>query len=469
MSVSEHDVERHEPKRSWPQRLLIALAAVTAVASFAAAGVVWIAQQQLESRQIIAITPGGDGGATSDAAEANLSATGTTVPRDVNGDGVIDDSDSIESDTETDPSVPVETFPPTEPGARNILITGADNNACLDPDSRFAPAFGDRENSGERSDTIMMWRVNPATNQVAILSFPRDLWVSIDGRSSKGRINEAYRRDDPQRLINTIQQNFGISTDHFVQVDFCAFKELVDSVGGVAVPFDTPVRDGATGLAVPEAGCFNFSGEHALAYVRSRKLEFQDTDLVWKRDGTSDLGRITRQQDFIRRVADELLANAFSPSVVRTLLDVSREYIVTDQGLTPDRILELAGVLQNTDPSTITTYQIQASNAIIQGNAVLEPRIGGDNMQAVLGLFRGEVTLAQAPVQDLDSTAGTDTTPTPTTVPIVDPDISTTTSTTTIPVDADSSTDTTPDETIPEIEAEEIVFGVRPDPNRTCT
>ena len=459
MSVSQDDGERHQPRRSWPQKLLIAAAATMAVVSFAAAGIVWIAQQQLENRQIIAIAPGGVGSA---ASVDDLSATtGTTVPRQADGG-------ESEFETESEPDIPVETFPPTGQDARNILITGADNNACFDPDSRFAPAFGDRENSGERSDTIMMWRVNPVTNQVAILSFPRDLWVTIDGRSSKGRINEAYRRDDPQRLINTIQQNFGISTDHFVQVDFCAFKELVDSVGGVAVPFDTPVRDGATGLAVPEAGCFTFGGEHALAYVRSRKLEFQDVDLTWKQDGTSDLGRISRQQDFIRRVADELLANAFSPSVVRALLDVSRDYIVTDQGLTPDRILEFAGVLQSTDPSTITTYQIQARNATIQGNAVLEPRIGGDNMQAVIGLFRGEVTLAQAPVQDLTDVTGAESTVPPTTVPIVDPDVSTTT-TVTVTTQPVPETGDVPVEAVPEVQAEDIVFGVRPDPNRTCT
>ena len=192
----------------------------------------------------------------------------------------------------------------------------------------------------------MMWRVNPATSQVAVLSFPRDLWLKIDGRSSKGRINEAYERDNPQRLINTIRQNFGIETDHFMQIDFCAFKELVDAVGGVAVPFETPVRDGATGLIVDEAGCFTFSGEHALAYVRSRKIEFLNEDGRWERDGTSDLGRISRQQDFIRRVGDELLSNVFSPSVVRTLFDVGKDYIVTDNELTLDQVQQYAGVLQ---------------------------------------------------------------------------------------------------------------------------
>ena len=78
------------------------------------------------------------------------------------------------------------------------------------------------------------------TDRVAVLSFPRDLYVKIAGSNSKSRINSAYRRDDPQRLINTIYENFGIGIDHFIQVDFCAFKTLVDAVGGVTVPFDLP-------------------------------------------------------------------------------------------------------------------------------------------------------------------------------------------------------------------------------------
>ena len=393
---------------------------------------------------------------------------------------IVDGADAAQEDlftAATDVPQPVETFPPAEPGARNILITGADNNACLDPDSPYAPAFGNRDGLGERSDTIMMWRVNSATNQVAVLSFPRDLWLKIDGRSSKGRINEAYTRDEPQRLINTIEQNFGIETDHFVQVDFCAFKELVDAVGGVAVPFETGVRDGNTGLAIPEGnpGCFTFSGEHALAYVRSRKLEFFNVETQrWERDGSSDLGRISRQQDFIRRVGDELLANAFSPTVVRSLTSVSRQYIVTDSGLTPNKILELSGVLAKSDPSDITTYQIEARGTTIQGNSVLEPRLGSDNMQAVIALFRGEVTLAERPEQSADvNTAGADgndveiTAPN-TTVPVVDPDSTTTTSSTPTISDSAPSTEDVASETTPEVAAEDIVYGVRPDPDTSC-
>ena len=115
------------------------------------------------------------------------------------------------------------------------------------------PLTGDRDDLGERSDTIMIWRANPETNQLAVLSFPRDLYVDIGGR--RDRINTAYRRDDPSRLIETIGRNFGVPVDHYVQVDFCAFRELVDAVGGVEVPFDSPARDRKSGLVVTDAGC----------------------------------------------------------------------------------------------------------------------------------------------------------------------------------------------------------------------
>jgi len=442
-----HDDKRPPLRRTWPQRLLIAGVACTAAGSFLAAGLVWVTQQQLEDRQLVAL----------DQTTSVIAAESSEGSSSSGGDDGADMS-------EPNPAIPVETFPAAEPDARNILITGADNNACLDPESRFAPAFGDREGAGERSDTIMMWRVNPATSQVAVLSFPRDLWLKIDGRSSKGRINEAYERDNPQRLINTIRQNFGIETDHFMQIDFCAFKELVDAVGGVAVPFETPVRDGATGLIVDEAGCFTFSGEHALAYVRSRKIEVLNEDGRWERDGTSDLGRISRQQDFIRRVGDELLSNVFSPSVVRTLFDVGKDYIVTDNELTLDQIQQYAGVLQATDPADITTYQIEAQGTTIQGNSVLEPRLGGSNMQAVLKLFRGEVTLADRPEQIIDLETESDDVAAPrTTVPVVDPDTPTTTA------DSVPTTELVPLDTLPVVETVDIVYGAVPDSNISCT
>ncbi len=344
------------------------------------------------------------------AAQRVVEDRNVVVLDDNNAAGSPDDESSFaasegDGSATNQPLQPVETFPPAEPAARNFLITGADNNACIDPDSPYAGAFGDRESFGARSDTIMLWRVNPATSQVAVLSFPRDLWVTIAGRSSEQRINVAYERDNPQRLIDTIYQNFLIEVDHYIQVDFCAFKILVDAVGGVSVPFDFPVRDPNTGLNVPEAGCFNFNGDHALAYVRSRKLQYLTESGEWKQDGTSDLGRISRQQDFIRRTVDSLLAaGAFNPSVIRALIRTSDDYVVVDNNLSINKQLEFAGVLREVDPADITTYQIEARGATIQGQSVLIPQTGGSNMQAVFAVFRGDATLASAPEQVFETT-----------------------------------------------------------------
>ncbi len=304
-------------------------------------------------------------------------------------------------------TLPVATFPEADPEASNFLITGADNGACIDPDSPYAGAFGDREGMGERSDTIMVLRVDPEADRVALLSFPRDLYVDIaDG--GRSRINSAYRRNEPQRLIDTIYENFGVSIDHYIQVDFCAFKTLVDAVGGVAVPFEFPARDDNTGLNVPTTGCFVFDGEHALAYVRSRHYQYEDPPGSgnWQEDPSSDLGRVSRQQDFIRRTLSSILDEGpLNPRVARGLIRAATEYVVTDRDLTAARMLEFAGVMNDVDPASILTYQIEATARTINGAAVLEPNTDGENMQAILAMFRGETSLADAPVQQFEETS----------------------------------------------------------------
>ena len=67
-------------------------------------------------------------------------------------------------------------------------------------------------------------------------------------------------------------------------------------------------------------------------------------------------------------------------------------------------MMEFAGVLRDVEPGSIPTYQIEAVGRTIGGAAVLEPRIEGDNMQAVLAMFRGETSLADAPVQVFEPT-----------------------------------------------------------------
>ena len=294
-----------------------------------------------------------------------------------------------------------EGFPNADPKAMNFLITGADNNACVAPDSPFAGAFGDRSSAGQRSDTIMIMRVDPATSHAAVLSFPRDLWVHIHGSDSDNRINTAYVKNNPTKLIRTIYDNFGIGIDHFVLVDFCAFQTLVNAVGGVSLPFQYPTRDTHTGLNVPVTGCFKLSGDHALAYVRSRHYEYLDPKTgTWTEDGYADLGRISRQQDFLHRiVAKALSTGVYTPSVARGLIHTAQQYVVTDRNLTLQKMLQFAGVIRGLDETNLRSYQIEVKAETRSANSVLIPKLTGDNMQAVLSVFRGRAPLLEGPQQ----------------------------------------------------------------------
>jgi LCP family protein required for cell wall assembly len=445
----------HPPRtrrRTWPQRLTIAVLVVAAVASFAAAGALAAGQWVVSSRNLVVLEDQGPAGAPGQ--------TVLVLP---------DDTGPADNAAPTT----ITTFPPAEPEAKNFLITGADNNACIDPDSPFAPAFGDRTGFGERSDTIMVWRINPATQQVAVLSFPRDLYVNVAG-GSKARINTAYRRDDPTRLRETIYSNFGIPIDHYIQVDFCAFKRLVDGVGGVEVPFEYPARDANTGLNVPTTGCVNLDGDHALAYVRSRKYQYESPPGSgnWRTDGTSDLGRISRQQDFLRRTVSTVIRRgAYTPGVMTALLETNRSYLTVDRDLTLNRMLEFAGVLRSLDSSDIASYQVESTPQRVSGNAVLVPRINGSNMQAILKVFRGEATLAAAPDQEFDSTTSaprrpgataTTGTESPTTTDSNDGDINGDTDAADPPAVVGSTT------TLPSIVADENVLGIVPPRDVSC-
>lgn len=298
------------------------------------------------------------------------------------------------------------TFPQVDAAAVNFLITGSDVNACVDPNSPWAGAADpSRDAIGSRSDTIMVIRVDPSTNRGAVLSFPRDLWVDIPGKADN-RINTVAKPGDSSLLAQTIYDNFGITVDHYLQVDFCAFKLIVDAVGGVTVPFQYQIIDRNVGIDVAP-GCHTFSGDEALAYVRSRHLKWVDENGELNEDRGADLARISRQQDFLRRTLMAALdKGVYDPAVARALIESLQKYIVRDANLLSiDSILAFAGVLKNIDPSGISTYQIDAANMIQGGQSVLDPITKSDNMKAILAIFQGTASIGGA--APVDTTADT--------------------------------------------------------------
>ena len=279
--------------------------------------------------------------------------------------------------------------------AENFLLTGSDNGACPDKGDGTAGGIGDRTSFGERSDTIMVLRVDPAVNDVAVLSFPRDLWVNIAGTTRQARINTAFDAKDPSRLIRTIDDNFGVPVDHYVNVDLCAFKEIVNSVDGVKIPFAHRTKDEKVGLREVGPGCVELRGSQALAYVRSRSgyRYFDETKQKWVADPTGDIGRINRQQDFLRRSMQRALdRGTTNPATANSLLNVALQRVITDDQLTPRDLLRLAQAMRTLDTRGVNSYTIEWSMRRIGAESVLIPVTDTDSMREIIAVFRGEAT-----------------------------------------------------------------------------
>ena len=324
------------------------------------------------------------------------------------GDRLVVSIDGAMTSATTPDGAPVDEWDYDTSGlrARNFLLTGSDNGACPDKGDGTSGGIGDRATFGERSDTIMVLRVDPTVNDIMVLSFPRDLWVKIAGTTREARINSAFDSKDPSRLIRTINDNFGVPVDHYVNVNLCAFKEIVDSVGGVKIPFLSRTKDDKVGFREVGPGCVELRGSQALAYVRSRSgyQYFNETKQAWSSDPTGDIGRINRQQDFLRRSMQRALDRGTSnPATANALLNVALARVITDDRLTPRDLLSLAQAMRNLDTSGVNSYTIEWSMRRIGGDSVLLPVTKTDSMQAILAMFRGEAGTTVVPTDPSDA------------------------------------------------------------------
>ena len=207
----------------------------------------------------------------------------------------------------------------------NVLLIGSDSRANFTPADQAA--YGNETTAGgQRSDVVKIVHVIPATGQVSILSIPRDTMVTVAGDTSEtgsyNRINATYN-SGPDQLVQTIEADFGIPIEHVVQLNFVGFRGAVDAIGGVNLDFPYPAKDTYTGLDITTAGCQHLNGGYSLAVARSRHYEYYE-DGYWQYDGTSDFGRIQRQNAFLKALINQaekqynpLTLNAFIGSVVQ--------------------------------------------------------------------------------------------------------------------------------------------------------
>ena len=325
---------RH-PSRTWPQRLLLSLNVFIVFACLlAAGGLAWAYNQA------------------------------SALPR-------IDVGTSLEA-----PSAPGE--------AMNILLVGIDDGMGL---AEGDPVLRGRSKS-LNTDTIMILRVEPKTQQASLLSLPRDLWVDIAG-GGQGRINTALALGGPERLIQTINQDFGIPINHYVMIDFQGFEALVKAINGVPVYFNFPSRDQATGLFQYDTGCQVLSGEQALAFARSRHFEIsRDNMKTWQEDPTSDFGRVTRQQQFIRASLKKAVAQGVrNPFILKDFLEIAQKNVTLDTEFTIKDLVDLGSQFRTFDPDSLVSFTPMATGTFKGASSVLELNVAAS--QPMFDVFRG--------------------------------------------------------------------------------
>src|SRR5215207_9945691 len=239
----------------------------------------------------------------------------------------------------------------------NLLVVGSDSRESLDDadGSRYGHV------GGQRNDTTLVVRVEPARKRISMLSIPRDLVVPIAG-GAENRINAALT-GGPGELVKTVEQNFGIPVHHYVLIDFDGFRAIVDALGGIDVRFPYPSRDSKSGLDVREAGCHHLSGGRALALARSRYFAYQ-ADGVWHSDPWADLGRIRRQQAFLQSLTKAALDKGLTNQVRANAFVGSLFHEVTkDSALRVSDVIRTGAAFRSFSPSKLATYTLPVTVA----------------------------------------------------------------------------------------------------------
>jgi LCP family protein required for cell wall assembly len=174
---------------------------------------------------------------------------------------------------------------------QTLMLIGSDKRAASSEDVRSGLS------AGQRSDTIILARLDPARQAIALMSLPRDLKVDVPGHGTE-KLNEAYALGGPKLSLETVKQLTGLRINHVINVDFSGFKQAVNAIGCVYVDIDRRYFNDNTGpmryatIDVPQ-GYQKLCGQDSLDYSRYRH---DDNDLV----------RSARQQDFLRQAKQQV-------------------------------------------------------------------------------------------------------------------------------------------------------------------
>nr|WP_245347805.1 LCP family protein [Oceanobacillus polygoni] len=219
-----------------------------------------------------------------------------------------------------------------------------------DNGSLNALLLGVDERSGDkgRSDTMILMSINPKTNEIIMLSIPRDTYVNIPGRGMD-KINHAYAFGGTDLSVQTVEEAFNLPVHVYARVNMEGFQQGIDALGGVTINNNFAFSSG--GHTFPE-GQISLNGDEALDYIRMRY-----------EDPRGDMGRNERQRNVIAAAMDEA-ASFSSITKVGDILTILGDNVQTDLDMKKIQTLftDYAGARRS-----ITTMEINGSGQTIGG------------------------------------------------------------------------------------------------------
>ncbi|MEV0233247.1 LCP family protein [Nonomuraea sp. NPDC050786] len=225
---------------------------------------------------------------------------------------------------------------PPDTGALNVLLVGSDTRAGKGNAKYGQQLARTADAGGKRTDTIILMHLSPNRDKARLISFPRDSMVQIpkcknettkqEMAPRRDMINSAYNSGGIACTISTIETLTGIRVNHFVEVDFSGFKNIVDALGGIEICLKSGVNDKNSKLVLPP-GKSLLNGEKALGYVRLRHYG----------DG-SDIQRIKRQQIFLSKVVAKATSSELLTDVgkLRAFIKAAAGSVTMDPELAND-------------------------------------------------------------------------------------------------------------------------------------
>ncbi len=257
---------------------------------------------------------------------------------------------------------------PTELGStENFLLVGSDTRSGANSTGANAGLAQQGAGVGDtygNSDTTLLVHLSADRSKVTVISFPRDLLVTVPTYRSKTgqqlggqqeKFNYAHSADGPALLVRQVEALSGLPVDHYVEIDFAGFENMVNALGGVEICLSQDAIDpgipGVTGGSGFHGtkGVHSIDGLTALAYVRQR-------------DGLprGDLDRIQRQQRFLASIVRKVKSagTLLNPFKLNSFLTAVTQAVTLDPGTGATDLLALAAKLRNLDPSRVSFYTV---------------------------------------------------------------------------------------------------------------